>query len=79
VKKSGGGKGGGEARYDVWCMMVDEWGQKRRDRKEGTGRTGKKEAKERNKGTARNRGGDLLATASYLPRAIVHRRKSLEG
>jgi len=79
-------------------MMVDEWGQKSLKEKggiEGTGRrggrTGKKEAKERNRGTARNRPGgqkgekrlwgrgDLLATASFLPRAVVHRRKSLEG
>ena len=45
-------------------MMVDEWGQKPLKEKggiEGTGRrggrTGKKEAKERNRGTARNRPG----------------------
>jgi hypothetical protein len=38
VKKSGGGKGGGEARYDVWCMMVDERGQKRRREGRNEGR-----------------------------------------
>ena len=60
---------------------------------EGTGRRGqegqgrrtqKKETKERRKidredTSERRGGGDLLATASFLPWTIVHRRKSLEG